>query len=144
MIAKTINYTDFMGTERTEELHFNLTQTELVELSMDLPDGLVESVNAENGEVDPNTVGMKILEALGGKGVFEFIKKLLLKSYGRIAEDGRRFEKSEKLSEEFSQTIAYDTIVMELMSDEEAAANFVNNVLSASANKKIAALPTQK
>lgn len=144
MIAKTVTYTDFMGTERTEELFFNLTQTELVGMSMDLPDGLVESVTGEGGEVDPNVAGMKILEALGGKGVFEFIQTLLKKSYGRIAEDGRRFEKSEKLSEEFSQTMAYDTIVMELMSDEAAAADFVNNVLSASASKKVATLPTQK
>lgn len=144
MVAKTVKYTDFMGTERTEEHFFNLTQTELVELSMDLPDGLLESVSDEGENMDVNAAGVKILEALGGKGVFEFIKTLLLKSYGRIAEDGRRFEKSEKLSEEFSQTLAYDQIVMELMSDENEAANFVNNILSASAGKKIAALPTQK
>ena len=31
MLKKTINYTDYNGTERTEDFYFNLTQTEVLQ-----------------------------------------------------------------------------------------------------------------
>lgn len=137
MLKKTVTYEDFNGNSRTEELRFNLTQTELVELAMELPDGVSDAVGDDPSKVDQETAARKLMETLGGKGVFEFIKKLLLKSYGVMSADGRRFDKSEELTKEFSQTLAFDTIMMDLMSDDIAAAEFVNGVIPSKVADKI-------
>ena len=141
MIKKTVNYLDFDGNERTEVLYFNLTKTELVEIAMDLPDGLSETVGNDPTKIDETTAVSKVLESLGNKGVLEFIKKLVLKSYGIKSPDGRRFEKSEEISREFSQTLAFDNVIMELMSGDQAAVNFMNNLIPSDLINK-AALPT--
>ena len=44
MLKKTINYTDYNGTERTEDFYFNLTQTEVLQLELGTDGGLVESL----------------------------------------------------------------------------------------------------
>ena len=55
--------------------------------------------------------------------------EIILKAYGEKSADGRRFVKSKELSEAFSQTGAYDTLFLELVSDANAAAAFVNAVI---------------
>lgn len=137
MLKKTVNYFDFDGNERTEDLYFNLTQTELVEMAMELPDGVSSSIGNDPSKIDEKAAAMKLMETLGNKGVLEFIKNLLLKSYGIKSEDGRRFEKSDEISREFSQTLAFDTILMELMSNDVEAANFVNNIIPSKIVDKI-------
>lgn len=135
MITKTVKYVDFDGNNRIENLQFHLSKTELMELAMDLPDEVSEVIGDDPNKVDNTTAG-RLLETLGGKGVLEFIKKLLLKSYGIKSEDGRSFVKNEKLSTEFSYTLAFDTILEELMMNEEAAAEFVNGVIPANIENK--------
>lgn len=137
MLKKTVTYVDFNDNERTETLYFHLTQTELVEMAMEMPDGVSDAVGTDPSKVDEGAAA-KLMDTLGGKGILDFIKKLLLKSYGVKSEDGRRFEKSEELSKEFSQTLAFDAIIMELMSNEEAATNFVMAVIPKNAADKIA------
>lgn len=136
MLTKTVKYKDFDGNERIENLQFHLSKVELIEMSLDLPDGVSEVIGNDPNNID-ETAAMRILETLGGKGVLDFIKKLLLKSYGIKSADGRSFEKSEELSRKFSQTLAFDELVMELMSNEELAANFVNSIIPADAADKM-------
>lgn len=136
MLTKTVKYKDFDGNERIENLQFHLSKVELIEMSLDLPDGVSEAIGNDPNNID-ETAAMRILETLGGKGVLDFIKKLLLKSYGIKSADGRSFEKSEELSRKFSQTLAFDELVMELMSNEELAANFVNSIIPADAADKM-------
>jgi hypothetical protein len=45
------------------------------------------------------------------------------------SEDGKRFIKNDQLREEFTQTAAYDALFMELATDEDAAANFIQGIL---------------
>ena len=40
MLKKTITFKDFNDVERTTDLYFNLTKTELVDWSADSPDGM--------------------------------------------------------------------------------------------------------
>lgn len=131
MLKKTVTYFDFDDNERTETLYFNLTQSELVEIAVDLPDAVSGVIDGDPTKMDRDAVAVGLVERLGQKGVMGFIKDLLLKSYGIKSADGRRFEKSEEISREFSQTIAFDTIFMELMGDDKAAADFVNGVIPA-------------
>ena len=144
MITKTITYLDFDSNERTETLYFNLTQTELVDMAMDLPDSVSEEIGPNPTEADADKLASKMINELGKKGVVDFIKKLVLKAYGIKSEDGRRFVKSEAITEEFSQTLAYDAIVMELLSDDEAASNFVNSVIPAKVIEKMPVMKSGK
>lgn len=140
MLKKTVKYEDFNGNERVEDCYFNLTQTELVDMAMDLPEGFMESFGNDPSKIDGNAAAAKMIESIGNKGILDFIKKLLLKSYGIKSEDGRRFEKSEEISKEFSETLAFDTIFMELMSDDAAAADFINKIIPAKVVDQIGAV----
>lgn len=141
MLKKTITYTDFDGNVRNEIHHFNLTQTEAIEIALDLPDDV--TATAQDVEsMDLNEAGIKFVEKLGGKGVFEFIKQLILKSYGIKSADGRKMEKSAAIREDFAQSLAFDTLFMDLMRDDLAAAEFVNGVLPASLAEKVAGMKT--
>ena len=128
MLAKTITYNDYDNNERTETLYFNMNKMELTEFAADLPDDVFKHVSGVKTIQDVVNVANK----MGSKGIIKFIKELVLRSYGVKSEDGRRFIKSKELSEEFSQTIAYDMFMSELMSDDNAASNFVNGLIPAS------------
>ena len=128
MIKKTITYVDFDGNERTEDMYFNMTKSELVAFSFDMPEAITENV-PKTADADVEAVGRKIAEKLGSSGIFKFVTDLVAKSYGVKSEDGRRFIKSKQLSEEFTQTIAYDEFIMELFSDDKKASEFINAVI---------------
>ena len=138
MLTKTITYTDYDNNERTEVLYFNMNQLELTEFAAELPEDLFDTVGDADVANLNNQTAFRIVEKLGAKGIIDFIKKLVLDSYGVKSEDGRRFIKKPELREEFSQTIAFDTFMAELMSDDTAAANFVNAIIPASMADKLA------
>ena len=47
MLKKTVNYEDFDGNQRTEDLYFNLTKLEATEFALDLPDEITDEVVKE-------------------------------------------------------------------------------------------------
>lgn len=126
MLNKTVTYEDYNGNQRTDELWFNLTKTEILKLTMDLPDNTLPD---DPANVDNEKLAARLFEKLGNKGILEFIETLLIKSYGVKSEDGRRFIKTPEMAVEFSQTPAYDAIMMEFMTDTEAVTKFVNGVI---------------
>lgn len=135
MLTKTISYEDFDGKKVTETLQFNLTKTEAMDIAFALPDDVKKTVAAGPNDVSEETA-KKILAKMGDTKIFDFIKTVVLKAYGKKSDDGRRFIKTDEngkpLSIEFSETMAYDAIITELMtSDETAAMNFVNALLPA-------------
>ena len=116
MLKKTITYTDYDGNERTEDLYFNLSKAELMELEMSVDGGWAERMQ-------------KIVDAKDLPTLSRIFKDIILKSYGEKSADGRRFIKSERLSEAFAQTEAYSELFMELLSKEGAAAEFMTKVI---------------
>ena len=127
MIKKTITYTDYNGVERTENFYFNLSKAEVMEMELSTVGGMAESIQ-------------KIVDAKDAPAIIRVFKDLVLKAYGVKSDDGRRFIKSTALSEEFSQTEAYSQIFMELATDSEKAAEFINGIVPADLAQK-AALP---
>lgn len=125
MLNKKITYTDFNGVERTETFSFNLTKAEIMEMEMSTTGGLSEMIN-------------KIIEAQDTPSLIKLFKDLVLKAYGEKSADGKRFVKSPELSEAFSQTEAYSELFMELATDADAAAKFVNGIIPADAAKQLA------
>lgn len=116
MIKKTITYTDYNDVERTEDFYFNLSKAELLEMELSIDGGFVEMVE-------------KIIAAKDVPTLVKLFKDIIFKAYGVKSADGKRFEKSEKLSREFSQTEAYSNLYMELVMDDEKAAEFMNGVV---------------
>lgn len=129
MIKKTITYTDYNGVERTENFYFNLSKAEVMEMELSTAGGMAESIQ-------------KIVDAKDAPSIIRVFKDLVLKAYGVKSDDGRRFIKSKELSEEFAQTEAYSQIFMELATDADAAAKFVNGIVPADLAQKAAALPS--
>ena len=116
MLKKTITYTDYNDVERTEDFYFNLTQAEIVEMQMSVNGGLTAMIN-------------KIVQAQDSAAIVNTFKEIILKAYGEKSPDGRRFIKSKELSDAFSQTEAYSQLYIELATDSEAAAAFVNGIV---------------
>lgn len=144
MFTKTVNYTDFNDNEVTETLYFNLSKRELVKMAMDLPKEIREKISKDPDNVNEQEAAIALATSLGEKGVFEFIEELVKNAYGVKSEDGRKFLKDPKLSEEFTHSIAYDELIMEFMSDENAGLEFVNKLIPSAVNDAITLPPHQE
>lgn len=124
MIKEKITYTDYNGTERTEDFYFNLSKAEVMEMEMSTTGGLAEMIQ-------------RIVAAQDAPAIIKVFKDLILRAYGEKSPDGKRFIKSEELSAAFSQTEAYSILFMKLATDADAAAKFVNGVIPADMAKEI-------
>lgn len=116
MLTKSITYTDFDGETRTENFYFNMTKAELAELNLTTEGGL-------------QNVLQRIIDAKNIPEVIKWFKKIITMSYGEKSPDGRRFIKSEELTNEFLQTEAYSKLFMQLLGDDKAASDFINGIL---------------
>lgn len=128
MIKKTITYNDFNDVERTEDFYFNLTKAEVLEMEMGTTGGLAEMIN-------------RIVAAQDQPAIIKIFKDLILKAYGEKSPDGRRFIKSDELATAFAQTEAFSQLFMELATDADSAAKFVNGIVPADVAKQANALP---
>lgn len=116
MLKKTIKYTDYNGTERTEDFYFNLTRAEVTEMEMGVDGGYTEMINRMVSKLDAPTI-------------MHTFKRFILDSYGEKSPDGKRFLKSEEIRNNFMATEAYSILFMELCTDSEKAAAFIKAVL---------------
>ena len=116
MLKKTITYTDYDGNERKEDFYFNLNKAEIMEMEMSTSGGMAEMLQ-------------KIVDSQDAPAIIKAFKELVLKSYGQKSPDGKRFIKNATLREEFEQTEAYSQIFMELATNAEEAAKFVNGMI---------------
>lgn len=129
MLKKTITYVDYNGAERTEDFYFNLSKAEIMEMELSTTGGLAETIQ-------------KIVNAKDAPAIVKIFKDLVLKAYGEKSADGKRFVKSQEISEAFSQTEAYSQLFMELATDADAAAAFVNGIVPKDIGEKAASAPT--
>ena len=73
------------------------------------------------------------------KNIIKIFKDLILKSYGEKSIDGKRFEKKNgALAEAFAETEAFSELFMELATDADKAAEFVNGIVPADMAKRVA------
>ena len=126
MLKKIITYTDYNGVERTEPFYFNLSKAELMEMELGVTGGMTEMLN-------------KIINAKDGPSLMKTFKEMIMKAYGVKSDDGKRLIKSEELSIAFTQTEAYSVLFMELITDDKAAADFVNGIIPNEIQAEVAA-----
>ena len=116
MLRKPITYTDYNGSERTENFYFNLTKAELMEMELSVSGGFTEMIQ-------------RIIDAQDTPTIVKIFKELILKSYGEKSPDGKRFIKNKELADAFAQTEAYSNLFMELATDSQSASDFVNGII---------------
>lgn len=105
MLKQTITVTDFNGNERTEDLYFNLTEAELVDIQNASDRGIQEDLK----------------EAIAAKDLrkmLDFIKMLVVRSYGEKSSDGKHFRKSDQIREDFINSAFYSDLLLHLFEDE--------------------------
>lgn len=118
MLKKVISYTDYDGNERKETFYFNLSKAEIAEMELSTSGGLAQMIQ-------------KIIDEKDHPKIVRIFKDLILKSYGEKSPDGKRFIKSEEISNAFAQTEAYSELFMELASNADAASAFINGIVPA-------------
>jgi len=116
MLKKTITFTDYDGNERTEDFYFNLTKAEITEMNMGVSGGMEKFIN-------------KIVSTQDTPSLIKIFKDIIQMSYGVKSADGRRFIKTDEVKQEFMETEAYSQLFMELATDSDAAAKFINGII---------------
>ena len=116
MFRKVIAYTDYNGVERKEEFSFNFTKAEIWDLNLRTPGGLKSFYE-------------RIIATEDGQELADQFKMLIQKSYGIKSDDGRRFMKSDEILRNFTETEAYSNFYIELATNSDSAAAFVNGIM---------------
>lgn len=114
MFTKEIKYEDFNGVAQVETLYFNVTKTELIELTSK-NSNLVKDLEHVAKSQDP----VAMMDAL---------VRIIMMGYGVKSEDGRRFIKSDKIREEFKQTAAYDALISELYENPDVGGEIIQHM----------------
>ncbi len=116
MLKKTITYTDYNDVERKEDFYFNLSKAEILEMELGTAGGLAEMIQ-------------KVVDTQDMPQIIAIFKDLVLRAYGEKSPDGKRFIKNQELKDGFAQTDAYSELFMELATDADASAAFVNGII---------------
>ena len=117
MFKKVIKFEDFNGNPREETYYFNLSKAELMEMELSTQAGVEEMIRM-------------LIATKDNAKIMQIFKDLILKSYGIKSEDGTRFIKSKELREAFEQSNAYSELFMEMITEPEMQAAFINGVIS--------------
>ena len=123
MLKKTITYTDYDGNIRKDDFYFNLTKAEVMEMEMGTTGGMRKMLE-------------KIVQEQDSKRIVETFKDIIIRAYGEKSPDGKRFAKSKEIADNFMQTEAYSELFMELATDADAAAAFINGIIPQSLAEK--------
>lgn len=122
MLKKTITFIDYNGTERKEDFYFNLSKAELTKMEMSINGGLTEMIK-------------RVVAAQDAPAIIAIFEDLIQKSFGVKTLDGRGFVKRKEDLEAFMATEAYSNLFMELATDADAAAKFINGIVPAKMSK---------
>lgn len=129
MIKKTIKYEDLEGNEVAEDFYFHLNKLEMVEL--DAKHGGLENITKNLSETED---GLK---------VYNIFKDLLLSSYGKRSDDGRRFFKADPVTGaayryDLEGSDALGEMILEMIEDPNKALELIKGLVPAKAQEAIA------
>lgn len=117
MYKKTIEFTDYNNVARKEDYYFHLNKAEVIKWL------------TTSGDYTLDKVLERLSTERNGKKIMEIFEDLIHRSYGRKSLDGRKFEKTEEIWNDFYQTEAYSVLFTELVTDAKKAADFVNRII---------------
>lgn len=130
MIKETITYTNIDDEEVTEDLYFNLTARDFMDLA--------------------NTdMGKKMMEQSEGKinmtpeEIMNMLQEMIKRSYGRRVTDADgknpRFVRNAEKTQEFLDSDVYGELIMQLLSDPSRVEKFLTGLIPKSINKLVEA-----
>lgn len=131
MLKKTYTYKDYNDIERTETFYFHFTEAEILDMEMSAEGGFAERVQ-------------RIIDAKDQAALMKLIKKFVIDAYGVKSDDGRRFIKNEEVKTAFLECPAFSDIFMDMVTNDELAAEFVNGVIPDTMKKRFAELAAGK
>lgn len=117
MLKRSIEFEDYDGTKRKEDHYFNLNKAEVIKWL------------TTSGDYTLDKVLERLSTERNGKKIMEIFEDLIRLSYGKKSLDGRKFEKTEEIWNDFYQTEAYSILFTELVTDARKAADFVNKII---------------
>lgn len=115
MLKREIEYTDYNDEPQKKTFFFNLTRSEIAKIELSAKGGIKRKIE-------------KFVDDEDGENIIKFFEDILALAYGEKSVDGR-FVKSPELSKAFSETLAYDQLFMELITDPSKAAVFINAII---------------
>lgn len=118
MYKKVIKYTDYNGVDREEPFYFNLNKAELVKWEGSTLGGMRAMYD-------------KIIAAQDKEALISLFETIIQRAYGEKSADGKRFMKSPEILANFTSTEAYSNLFMELASNDESAAAFMEGIMPA-------------
>lgn len=116
MVKKKITFKDFNDREVTEEFHFHLKTSDLLEMEASHTGGYAAYMQRAISSEDNGLI-------------YNVFKDLILGSVGRISEDGKRFIRNDEIIADFTESNAYSALLMEMMKDTDWAIEFFNGVM---------------
>lgn len=125
MFIKTVSYKDLNGVVKNKDCYFHFFESEIFEMEMSEKGGFAETIHAMVAAEDTPTLT-------------KIIKDFVLKAYGIKSPDGDQFIKSPEISTQFSQTGAFSALYMELVTNDEEAAKFINALIPEDMRQSIA------
>lgn len=127
MLRKVVAFKNFNDEEVSEVLYFNLTKTEILALNHEYQNGLSAKIQDIVDSVDPYEI-------------YEFFKDLVSRSYGIKSQDGNSFKKSKEATEEFLQSLAFESFlfgILEADDNGKQAADFIKAIVPQDLLKEI-------
>lgn len=128
MFKHTITYTDFNGTERTEDFYFHLSLPEVTRIEARIGNTIAEHTKML---VSQNNV----------KDLLDFLESTILTAYGKKTSDGKSFQKTPEIRNEFEYSQAYAELFEELLTNPELSTKFGESVADNGKGKKNVVAP---
>lgn len=116
MLKKSITYMTFNDEEVTEDFYFHLSKADIIKLNLSHDGGLEGWVKRVQETEDVNAVVTEL-------------EKMVLNSFGKKSDDGRRFVKDPEALADFKSSPAWDELFVELVTNPEKTAQFVAGLI---------------
>lgn len=116
MLKKTIEYTDFNGTEIKEDFFFHMSVPEATRF--------VAKYGGENIEETIN----KLVKDSNLEKILQFLEEIILSSYGEKTLDGKAFYKDKERTKLFEYSNAYALLFEELLTNDEKMTEFATAI----------------
>lgn len=120
MLKKTIKYKDLEGNDVEDDFYFNLNKAEILELEVKRKGGLEAYMQ-------------ELIDAEDGGQIISVFKEVIEMSIGKRSADGKKFIKNQELRDEFFQSDAYSSLLMEFLTEpsEQMGAAFMRGIVPA-------------
>lgn len=128
MFKHTVEYIDFNGTERKEDLYFHLSLPEVTRLQAEIGKPIEEHIQTL-------TANQNL------KDLLDFLEQILLNAYGQKTSDGKSFYKNKKLRDEFEYSQAYAEVFEQFLTKPDLARKFGEGVADNGKGKKNSVTP---